>query len=550
MAEGTGSAASAGAGQGSEATGPSGGGQGMDGAEPEVIREQGTSRGASPGENINTVREKDNAAVARMQANLTELQNRVPGTDLTKDSAERMVEADLADLQAISNPKVRRYADTIIKESHDTSPAYADELKAQTQALVFGEAAKTLRDPPMDLQKEAIAAGHNDKAQANARTSDAEPNSIEQDVSREPAIKPMMSELAAQQQDIAVYLIQRNHEDLSAAIANSLPEDEAQRFVEHDVNAMRAIVDPAKRIDMGVLLTHNAARHASYTDELDRQAPDIMKEIVDAAIKVERERASPKAERDGAPEQASAPSSASSASKTAKPDVESEDEFVPPEALRKRYLHARGEYHFRGGEGGLAFVDRGNALHTSVNDADVARDMVLLAASKGWTDLRIKGSDEFKREAWLAAEVHGLRTKGFEPQDVDHARLKEFRDAQAQSVKSFARDTDKGPSPSDDQAQERKATRKPRQPKEQTTARDPNRLTRAESVAIEGLKAMQKARGDTPEQIAATVQAAKEEFAKNPRHRTPILRQYDPKAPEPAPRAPKQATRQHQARVR
>ena len=48
--------------------------------------------------------------------------------------------------------------------------------------------------------------------------------------------------------------------------------------------------------------------------------------------------------------------------------------------------------------------------------------MVELAQAKGWTKLDLKGTDEFKREAWLEASMRGLDTKGFDVREVDRAK--------------------------------------------------------------------------------------------------------------------------------
>lgn len=131
------------------------------------------------------------------------------------------------------------------------------------------------------------------------------------------------------------------------------------------------------------------------------------------------------AKGDGSP--ASAPPSVTSPAAPG-PDVQAKDtereaSFAIPESLRKRYLQAENKFYFRDEAAELAFEDKGRRLATEHNDPDIAKSMVELADAKGWTAIKLKGTDEFKREAWLHASLHGMEVKGYKPKDVDLARL-------------------------------------------------------------------------------------------------------------------------------
>lgn len=113
------------------------------------------------------------------------------------------------------------------------------------------------------------------------------------------------------------------------------------------------------------------------------------------------------------------------------------EEEVPPE-LKRRYVVAverrglldRGvtAFSFRGGErdGRLAFADVGKQLQTQLDDRDVVRAMVTVAAAKGWREVTVSGSDEFRRAAWLEARLEGLQVHGYEARAVDLKRLAEL----------------------------------------------------------------------------------------------------------------------------
>lgn len=100
-----------------------------------------------------------------------------------------------------------------------------------------------------------------------------------------------------------------------------------------------------------------------------------------------------------------------------------------PERLRRKYYVAeagsgdeakvyadpRGEY--------LAFKVSTDRIATRLEDAGVVRDMVSVTQHRGWNEVELRGSAEFRRTAWLEASVRGLSVRGFEPDPVDRAAL-------------------------------------------------------------------------------------------------------------------------------
>jgi hypothetical protein len=119
--------------------------------------------------------------------------------------------------------------------------------------------------------------------------------------------------------------------------------------------------------------------------------------------------------------------------------------------LRNRYLFDAGKYHFRDGNRGLAFEDRGDALRTPVNDQGVIASMLDLAEHRGWKSLQVTGTTGFRRSAWLAASERGLQVQGFQPTAIDRVELEErraelSRKAQAAGPRS-ERATTAGPTP-------------------------------------------------------------------------------------------------------
>lgn len=71
----------------------------------------------------------------------------------------------------------------------------------------------------------------------------------------------------------------------------------------------------------------------------------------------------------------------------------------------------------------IAFEDRKNSLNTSRQDDKTVKAMMDLAESKGWTAIKLKGTEEFKQKAWVEASLRGIETKGYEPNEKDKAEL-------------------------------------------------------------------------------------------------------------------------------
>lgn len=70
-----------------------------------------------------------------------------------------------------------------------------------------------------------------------------------------------------------------------------------------------------------------------------------------------------------------------------------------------------------------AFRDVGGALVTRATDTQVIRDMVTIAAHRGWSAIQARGDADFKREVWLAAKSQGLEVRGYKPSERDQQEL-------------------------------------------------------------------------------------------------------------------------------
>ena len=102
------------------------------------------------------------------------------------------------------------------------------------------------------------------------------------------------------------------------------------------------------------------------------------------------------------------------------------DPEASPDAIRKRYLARAGQYFFRDRNNALAFEDKGARIATRNEDPVVAASMIELAIAKGWTDIKVSGSESFRRSVWLEAAKRGLPLRGYQPKPQDELHLQEI----------------------------------------------------------------------------------------------------------------------------
>ncbi|MCK8373793.1 hypothetical protein LXA19_17360, partial [Erwinia amylovora] len=101
---------------------------------------------------------------------------------------------------------------------------------------------------------------------------------------------------------------------------------------------------------------------------------------------------------------------------------------VVPERIAKAYTQIDDRYYFQGRPDSLAFVDKGEKLQTKISNAQVAGSLVEIAEARGWQEIQLKGTQDFKREAWLQATAKGMTAHGYSPKEADLIRLKELSD--------------------------------------------------------------------------------------------------------------------------
>lgn len=94
-----------------------------------------------------------------------------------------------------------------------------------------------------------------------------------------------------------------------------------------------------------------------------------------------------------------------------------------PETIAKRYYveDRRGERQYFDDyqRKSLAMRATDTSISSKREDLNTIRAMIELADARGWQSIEIRGSAEFKREAWIEAAARGLEGRGFAPSDAD-----------------------------------------------------------------------------------------------------------------------------------
>ena len=92
-----------------------------------------------------------------------------------------------------------------------------------------------------------------------------------------------------------------------------------------------------------------------------------------------------------------------------------------PEDVRRRFVQMKNEYFFP--DGAKAFTDRGDRLTTQTENTEVVRSLITIAQSRGWGEVRVRGSERLRREAWAAALTAGIEIRGYKPSEFEQSRL-------------------------------------------------------------------------------------------------------------------------------
>jgi putative DNA primase/helicase len=169
------------------------------------------------------------------------------------------------------------------------------------------------------------------------------------------------------------------------------------------------------------------------------------------------------------------------------------------DGLGRQYLQAEDKYHFRDKGGAVAFEAQDKRLLTEHETPTVVASMIDLAEARGWGSLKLAGTKEFRREAWLQASLRDFEVTGYKPTQIDRARLDDVRKEREGAVP-----------PNSISAHDRERRPQEQAPRFDLVVEDgktePNlALTSAQDQFLRTMEATMRHRGDGPEAIAKAI---------------------------------------------
>ncbi|EEC5106676.1 hypothetical protein G4R86_002947 [Salmonella enterica] len=184
---------------------------------------------------------------------------------------------------------------------------------------------------------------------------------------------------------------------------------------------------------------------------------------------------------------------------------------VVPDRVAKSYIEVEGKYYFQNRPDSLAFVDKGAKLQTKLSNSQVAGSMIDIAEARGWTEIQVKGTEDFRCEAWLQATARGLTAHGYKPKEEDLARLKKvagernINEVEAREVADNVKTSPSAPSGTTSKNQSEAPTSKTGTTESSSTAQGKN-----EGAKVEAEEKVNKLAGKLVEHGAAPYEHKKD----------------------------------------
>lgn len=147
----------------------------------------------------------------------------------------------------------------------------------------------------------------------------------------------------------------------------------------------------------------NSIEAAQPAPEPGRQEPRFSQPS--ASVPGAPDMTAPAASKD-APKQAKAPAY------TSEPETISRAYYVEQRGSERRYFD---DYK----KTALAIRSDESSINTKREDLNTIRAMLTMAESRGWSEVKVSGSAEFKREAWIEAASRGITAQGYKAGDLD-----------------------------------------------------------------------------------------------------------------------------------
>lgn len=107
-----------------------------------------------------------------------------------------------------------------------------------------------------------------------------------------------------------------------------------------------------------------------------------------------------------------------------------------PNNVKKQYLASSDGTRYFDRDNQLAItLVKEKQLRTAKSDKHTISNMIAIAQASKWTQIKVKGTPEFRREAWLQGSIMGIQVKGYSPTKLEkelmQARRTEYNTEQS-----------------------------------------------------------------------------------------------------------------------
>ncbi|HEY3744704.1 MAG TPA: LPD7 domain-containing protein [Gemmatimonadaceae bacterium] len=92
-----------------------------------------------------------------------------------------------------------------------------------------------------------------------------------------------------------------------------------------------------------------------------------------------------------------------------------------PDEIRERFIGIGSKYYFP--DGVAAFTDHGAKLSTRSENTEVIRSLIAVAQARDWGEIKVTGTERFRKEAWFAARIAGVEVRGYKPTEFEQERV-------------------------------------------------------------------------------------------------------------------------------
>jgi putative DNA primase/helicase len=154
-----------------------------------------------------------------------------------------------------------------------------------------------------------------------------------------------------------------------------------------------------------------------------RASPERPQEDAQALNAIERARAAIRTPSKGArsePVGRAPKEAAKTGARTGAVRADSPSQGMPDE-IRERFIGIGSKYYFP--DGAAAFTDHGPKLTTRSENTEVIRSLVAIAQERQWQEIKVTGTERFRKEAWFAARLAGLEVRGYTPTEFEAERV-------------------------------------------------------------------------------------------------------------------------------